>query len=601
MKRVLLGAAVAVLAMAFAAPAMAAASDDPGGFLEICKSADTSAPVTGPFTFTVSEGGATVATQTVTTGTCSAPFAVPAGSATVTETAVPFATVTAISTIPADRLISSNPGTPSNSGPNGNAVVTVVPGDISTATTVTFTNKEVTGFIEVCKQAATGSGLTGTFQFTITGAMGFLDTVSVPVGACSNSIQVPAGSVVVQETGSPATFVTSIAVTPSSALESTDVAGFSPNPDLANGRVGVAVAPGDVSSETIVTFTNSNAVLKICKVAGTNSLGSIPIGENFPFTANGTSVTVPAGPPPGGTCEIVPGIFRAGTTVAIAEGIVPGTAVSSITVAPGDREVPAGNANLSARTVTVVLGSGETVVTYTNVPAPPGTLKICKVAGPGVATGALFTFTVAGLTGTTSVPAGSCVIVGPFPFNSTQTITESVPSGFAVTSIAADPSDRLVSSTATSGTVLVGTGVTEILFTDAATGTTGAAGGPGGSGGPTGPTGGPSGTTSGIGTSGGTGATASTPKTGTTNTSGSTGAHSRAHVTYIHLIKRNGRYYLQLKVVAQGKTAKVRLSELGRKGKLLRRMTFAVATGRMQTVRIPYSSGTRSLKIAVVS
>jgi hypothetical protein len=593
MKRVLLGAAVAVLAMAFAAPAMAATSDDPGGFLEICKAADTSAPVTGPFTFTVSEGGATVATQTVTTGTCSAPFAVPAGTATVTETAVPFATVTAIRTIPADRLISSNPGTPPNSGPNGNAVVTVVPGDISTTTTVTFTNKEVTGFIEVCKQAATGSGLTGTFQFTISGAMGFSDTVSVPVGACSSSIQVPAGSVIVQETGSPATFVTSITVSPSSALESTAVAGFSPNPDVTNGRVAVAVAAGDVSSETIVTFTNSNAVLKICKVAGTNSLGSIPVGENFPFTANGTSVTVPAGPPPGGTCEIVPGIFRAGTTVALAEGIVPGTQVSSITVAPGDREVPAGNANLTARTVTVVLGSGETVVTYTNVPAPPGTLKICKVAGPGVAAGALFTFTVAGLSGTTSVPAGSCVIVGPFPFNSTQTITESVPSGFKVTSIAADPSNRLVSSTATSGTVLVGTGVTEILFTDAAAGATGtpAPGAPGASN----PTGGSSGTTSGTGTRGGTGTT------GATSTSGVAGAQSRGHVTYLHLIRRNGRYYLQLKVVAQGKTAKVRLSELSRKGKLLRRVTFSVATGRMQTVRIPYSIGTRSLKIAVVS
>jgi hypothetical protein len=401
--------------------------------------------------------------------------------------------------------------------------------------------------------------------------------------------------VVVQETGSPATFVTSIAVTPNSALESTAVAGFSPNPDLANGRVAVAVAPGDVSSETIVTFTNSNSVLKICKVAGTNNLGSIPTGENFPFTANGTSVTVPAGPPPGGTCEIVPGIFRAGTSVAVAEGIVPGTEVSSITVAPGNREVPAGNANLSARTVTVVLGSGETVVTYTNVPASPGTLKICKVAGPGVATGALFTFTVAGLTGTTGVPAGSCVIVGPFPFNSSQTITESVRSGFTVTSIAADPSDRLVSSTATSGTVLVGTGVTEILFTDAATGTTGTAGGPAGSN--------PSGTTSSTGTGGAPGTTGSTSTSGSGSGSGSgaAGVHSRGHVTYIHLIRRNGRYYLRLKVVAQGKTAKVRLSELGRKGKLLRRMTFAVVTGRMQTVRIPYSSGTRSLKIAVVS
>lgn len=39
-----------------------------------------------------------------------------------------------------------------------------------------------------------GSAAGGTFRFTITGAMGFSQIVSAPVGACSNSILVPAGS-----------------------------------------------------------------------------------------------------------------------------------------------------------------------------------------------------------------------------------------------------------------------------------------------------------------------------------------------------------------------------------------------------------------------
>ena len=44
-------------------------------------------------------------------------------------------------------------------------------------------------------------------------------------------------------------------------------------------------------------------------------------------------------------------------------------------------------------TVTVVPGDEfrlETVATYTNYAAPPGTLKICKIAGPGITVGTNF-------------------------------------------------------------------------------------------------------------------------------------------------------------------------------------------------------------------
>jgi hypothetical protein len=575
MKKVVLGCIVALFAMVFAAPALARSSDDPGGtgWIELCKYPDTTGPVSGPFTFTVTDAAGSAQTVTVGTGTCTAPFQLASGTATVVETAVPFATVTGISTIPADRLVSSDLS-------SGTAAVTVVPGDISTTTTVNFTNKEVTGFIEVCKRAAPGTGLTGNFQFTITGAMGFTDTVSVPVGACSNSIQVPAGPVTVQETGTAATYVVDITVQGGQGA-------LPPGPDLTHATVTVGVVPGDVSTETIVTFTDSPSVLKICKVAGDASL----LGESFPFTANGTSLNVPAGAPPGGTCEIVPGIFTAGTTVDIAEGVVPGTEVSSITVNPPDRAVP-GSINTSSRTVSVVLGSGETVVTYTDVPAPPGTLKICKNAGPGVTAGSIWSFTVSNVSGTVDVPAGSCAIVpgpanGGFPFNSTQTITERAVSGFAVTSITGSPSDRLVSSDLATGTatVTIGSGVTEAIYTNAAT----------------------------TGTSTTTGSATTTTTTGanrngsgTGTGSATSGAQTAARVGHgrimlTRIVNRNGRHYLMLRVASKAKKVRVRLIELARNGAIITRKTLVVSAGSNQLVRIPYTSAVHSVKVTVVS
>jgi hypothetical protein len=555
--------------------------------MELCKYSDTTGPVTGPFTFTVTDASGATLSVTVQTGTCTAPFQVAAGTATVVENSVPYAQVTAISTIPGDRLISSDL-------PSGTAEVTIVPGDISTTTTVSFTNKIVTGYIEVCKKAADGTGLTGNFQFTITGAMGFTDTVSVPVGSCSDSIQVPAGPVTVTETGTAATYVVDITVQGGEGA-------LSP-PDLAGATVTVGVVPGDVSTETIVTFTDSPSILKICKVAGDESL----LGENFSFTANGTSVTVPAGPPPGGTCEIVPGIFTAGTTVSIAEGVVPGTEVSSIYVDPPDRVVP-GSLDLSSGAVSVVLGSGETVVTYTDIPAPPGTLKICKDAGPGVATGSMWSFTVTNVSGTVDVPAGSCTIVpgpadGGFPFNSTQTITETPVSGYSVTSIVGDPPDRLISSDTGSGTatVLIGSGVTEAIYTDAATAptttttttttsttttTTTSGTTPGGS----------TGTTSASGTP-----PASQPSA-TKATSSVVVALGNGRVMLAHIVRRNGAIYLLLKVASKAKEVRIRFTELASDGHVLKRMTVVVQAGRKQLVKIPYTSAVTRVKVAVVS
>jgi hypothetical protein len=370
----------------------------------------------------------------------------------------------------------------------------------------------------------------------------------------------------VSETGDPRTFVTSITAQPTSALVSSS---------LANATATVTIAAGDVSQETILTFTNSTAVLKICKVAGDPSL----LNANYTFTATpgpgsaSSSVTIPAGPPPSGNCQVIPG-YRAGTTVNVAEGVVPGTQVSSITVAPPDRLVP-GSINLAARTVSVVMGSGETVVTYTNIPAPPGTLKVCKNAGPGVAAGSPWTFTVAGMTGTVTVPAGSCAIVGPFPFNSTQTITEAAQTGFVVTAITVNPADRLVSANPAARTVslIVGSGVTEASFTNAAL--------------PAVP--GPAST--------GPGSTASALPPGTSISAtgaGSLGASpavgagrgsARASLAAAYLIRRHGKVYLVLLVrSANGRSVNLVIKEYNKHGKQIGKLSRTVRSNHKVTV-----------------
>ena len=433
---------VAVALLALAVPAAMASPRT--GFLEVCKQSDSTAPVTGPFTFTIDGKSVTVAT-----GGCSADMQVPAGNNTVVEASNAYTAVTKIDTIPESALVSSNLSTRVS-------VVNVPAGDISSAATVEYTNKEVFGHLEICKAQALGAGLTGSYTFKISGAMGFTDTQTVPVGACSNSIQVPAGVNEVDEIGSNNTDVVGISTIPSNALVASN---------LAAGTSSVFVAPGtDVNNETIATFVNDSSRLKICKIAGDYSLD----GTVYSFTANGETVQAVAEPAPGG-CALVPTPFPGGTKINIQEGIVPGTAVSDISVSD-NRAVP-GSTDLADRSVSVVLGSGETVVSYTNKVAEPGLLKVCKNAGPGVSLGQEFSFAVGGKS--VQVPAGYCAIAGVFPFNSTQTITEAATSGLTMIGGATDPASNMVSDSLSGADIqtLIGAGVNEVTFTNGAIGT----------------------------------------------------------------------------------------------------------------------------------
>ncbi|MEA2827062.1 MAG: hypothetical protein QOG43_1501 [Actinomycetota bacterium] len=239
------------------------------------------------------------------------------------------------------------------------------------------------GFVEICK-AAEGPTVTGVFRFSVGGV-----TTDVPVGACSPVIAVPAGTVTIIEAERPGISVSGVQTLPVSRLVSSD-------PATRTARV--QVVAGDESTQTTVTFTNRSelAILKICKVAGPG----VAVGTNVAFTAGTVAVTVPAGPPPGGTCAVA-GWFPVATNVAVTESIPDGTEVSSITVAPADRLV--GSPNLSGGSVVVRIGSGVVEATFTNRVPPPSAATTTTTTVGATAT----TTTTSPAAVTTTSPGGA--------------------------------------------------------------------------------------------------------------------------------------------------------------------------------------------------
>jgi hypothetical protein len=107
---------------------------------------------------------------------------------------------------------------------------------------------------------------------------------------------------------------------------------------------------------------------------------------------------------------------------------------------------------------------------------PEGRLKICKVAGPGIAIGTPFTFNAGGVVVTVPAgpaPGGTCVLGPLFPVGLHVTVFEQIPAGDTVSSITVGPPNRLWSGPSLpNGSVIVtiGPGVTEVTFTNQRTG-----------------------------------------------------------------------------------------------------------------------------------
>ena len=608
MKKILLGGAVATMLMVFAAPALATSTT---GFMEICKSS-TGLAGTPSFTFDVSGLRSPV---TVANNSCTEPFAVPAGTETVFEHPGAWYTASSISTDPGSALISSNPkGSGAlDPGPTGTAKVAVTASsDPSTATTVNYTNKPVDGYVEVCKNNASDSGLTGSWTFGITGNNGFSSTATVPIGHCSLPILVPAGAVTVAETPNTPTNVSSITV------QNGDPSTTSASEGSATVTVKPAPATGDTSQEAIVSFFNRTVQLKICKVAEDSGVTApytftaVAIGDpSFPSGIKKTVTVLP------GQCQLLPGPYtnpngttgwRAGTKVTVSEGAVPGTAVTGITVSPSNREVP-GSKMLTplpdpanpAGSDAVILGSGETDISFMNSSEPDGTLKVCETAGTGLPAGASFMFNVssptpAGATTTALVPAGSCTIVsnpvtsdGGWLFNSTVTITQVTPAGQPIVPpIMVSPAARELSASGSTVLVAIGSGdVTIATYTNHATsgsGTTGA---------------GSSGGSTGSGSSGSGSSSAGSSTSGSTQ-GGSSAATSFVLLKSAHLIRRHGRQYLALQVASSRKHATIEIVELNRHGKTIRKFVVTVTTNKSLRLLLPASRNVRSAHAMVM-
>jgi hypothetical protein len=558
------------------------AAYDPGtGWIQVCKqSAAAPNAVTGNFRFLVSTVDVTGASHPVTTvtvpvGLCSAPIQVAAGTVTVTEVGT-NTSMHADGSIDNDtpgnqadfqKYISATATGTGKTGATGSfdgkwtyTVTVPASADQSGAVTVTFTDTLVTGQIEICKQIVTGSQLTGTWTYTVTGSNGFT-TISnpVPIGACTQPITVPAGYFKVVESGDNAENVTSITATHADGSNAVSVS------DLPSATVVASVNAGDISKGTIVTFTNNSVRLKLCKIwDGRTADPAATTGYPFAFGYSGpagpntgpASLNLVAGTEAAPNCILVGGPYRAGTQVVITEGIVPGTKVvelnnGGITVNPSANAVP-GTASDANRTIKVTLGAGETVVTFRDTTALNGTLKICKSVSttpPLIPAGTPFSFTLApvapttGATQTVSVPSGSCVIVGAFAFDSTWSVTEAAAPNINVIGITAIPSFVVVlengSPVNTNQTVLTATNlatrstnvtigennITELTYTNTDPPDSSTTGGTGGTttGGTTTNSGGSSSTTTGGSSSNNTG--------GGGGSSSSTGGSSTPSVT----------------------------------------------------------------------
>jgi hypothetical protein len=438
-------------------------------FIEICKSSSITDPVAGTFTFIATNGSFTSSPIAVPVGFCSGPIAVPSGAVKVTEAATTGTGVNAITAygfntttmLQENRLASSDLA-------NRAATVNAPPGGgIAAETVVEFTNFRVpTGVIEVCKDAAPGTTLSGSFSFIVSGAAN--NPYNIPAGVCSGPILVQAGAVTITETPRAGFQLVDVSANPLDRIVSVDIP---------RGSAVVNAAAGDVSAETVVRFINGTSgagtgQLKICKVAG---LG-VALGQNFIIKANGTSYTVPAGPASQGGYCVVDGTFPIGMQVTVQEAPPFPYGVLGISVNPASRSAGAPVVSNGNGQVTVTIGSGFTEVTFTNIGSTPSAqLKVCKIAGPGVAVGTNFSFSVLSETAPGSiqivtVPAGPaeqggyCVIAGAFQPGTKTTVTELPASGYAVTGMTVN--GTAVGSGTPTASLTAGNGMNAVAFTN---------------------------------------------------------------------------------------------------------------------------------------
>ncbi len=284
-----------------------------------------------------------------------------------------------------------------------------VNGDVTTDSDVLAAG---TGYIEICKsvfQNNDGPGLIapGTlFSFTISGITG---TITVPAGGCSAPIKVASGNVTVTEVAAINTAVVNITTAPADRLVS---------PSLSLRQAVVSVPEGEITNETVVTFTNQSTrtgIIEICKYARDNDVSGF-----FTFTAQGAPghfFTVPVGYCSGPITLTILDLNNGTFTANVTELAQPNYRLEEITTFPSNAlnvwQADVGydvNGNFLLNNqnggyvnvdLNVVGGpQNQTAIRFYNR-SLPGRIKICKItADPvNIPVGTAFTFEVNGYLG----------------------------------------------------------------------------------------------------------------------------------------------------------------------------------------------------------
>ena len=239
-----------------------------------------------------------------------------------------------------------------------------------------------TGYIEICKAANTQfPPPTQLYDFTITGPFFNSGPIQVPLGDCSGPIQVPAATLpntdTITETGVLGVLVSDVtAIAYNSLGMEINQLGSWTLPDL-NATVGVQA--GDVSLETLATFTNyavgQDGQLKICKIAGQPGV----LNQPFMFTVTDPlgqqQYQIEAGPPDQGGYCVLADQFPVNTQVTVAETLQTNFPLSNITVQCNGCTY---TTNLPQGNVVTTIGAGITEVDFTN---------ITNATGPGCPAG----------------------------------------------------------------------------------------------------------------------------------------------------------------------------------------------------------------------
>jgi len=216
---------------------------------------------------------------------------------------------------------------------------------------VTFANKAV-GYLQVCKKAAAGDSLNGTFMFTVTSGA-TRKTVKAVVGKCSKSIQLAPGQATITEAAKTGAALTAIAITPADRAVASDVA---------TGKATVKIVQGGVAGQTVVTFTNKTlpppptGTLRVCKVAGPG----VVAGQEFAFTVGTKHAIAKAG-----GCS-APLTLPVGN-VTVTETVPVGYAATAITVTGVGALT---SSNVATATAVVKVAVGATSVNFTNKKLP---------------------------------------------------------------------------------------------------------------------------------------------------------------------------------------------------------------------------------------